>query len=139
MAFLALYQELEADERFGSSRSPSSLTKVNAPAVRKSAEIFDLPLAQLQRGLPTATLPFGDAAGKIIEILFNDTSRHAIAVKAARALGASDDKIERILSGDTKRIDAQLLFRCLALYQARFDKPFDIGGGLGVAIVAVPA
>ncbi len=116
------------------SSSPS-LRKVNAAPVRTSAEISDIALAKLQRGLPVAMLPFGDAAASIIEILFSDVSRHGIATKAAAALGASDDTITRIISGDTKRIDAQLLFRCLAMYQHKFSKPYPIGGGCGLAIV----
>ncbi len=135
---LAVLVEAEADGRCGSSVSPV-LTKVNSDRVRNAAEIVDLTLAQLRRGLPTATLPFGEAAASIIGMMFAAPSRHAVAMNAARALGASDDTIERILAGDTKRIDAQLLFRCLALYQARFGKPFPIGGGLGVAIVEVGA
>jgi hypothetical protein len=132
MAYAAL---LWAGQQSSSASSSPSLRKVNAEPIREVAEISDIALAKLQRGLPTAMLPFGDAAASIIEILFSDVSRHGIATKAAAALGASDDTITRIISGDTKRIDAQLLFRCLALYQHKFSKPFPIGGGFGLAIV----
>jgi hypothetical protein len=138
---MTLAAVLSADRLSGSASLPHIQVpeRVNTDAFRTSAEIRDLTLAQLQRGLPTAMLPFNDAAANIIEILFPDTSRHGTAIQAAQSLGASDDKITRILARETKRIDAQLLFRCLALYQHRFKKPFPLGGGFGLAFVEVPA
>ena len=75
----------------------------------------------------------------MIEATFSAPSRHQIAMNAARALGGSDDTWTRVLANATGRIDGQLLFACMAAYQANFGKPFAFGGGLGIAIVEVPA
>jgi hypothetical protein len=124
--------------RFASSSPVVAFPKkVNAGTSRKSAEILSLQLAQLSRGLPTATLPFGHAAGQMIRDCFWSRSQHRTAIVASQALGASPDTIDRIIGGDTNRIDAQLLFRCLAVYQDKFGRPFPFRGGLGIAIVEV--
>lgn len=108
--------------------------KVNADAYRKSAEIIELfPMA---RGLPVQALPFSDAARAMICAVFNGPSRNAVCEAAGRALGVSDDTILRILDRSTKKIEAELLFRCFGFYQARFGKPFDFGG-VGIAFVQV--
>lgn len=107
-------------------------TKVNADRPRETAEIVLFPM---QRGLPPAALEFADAARDMINAVFGAQSRHQTCINAARALGVSDDTVSRILGRETRKIEAELLFRCLGMYQARFGKPFAFGGGVGVAIV----
>ena len=114
------------------SYAPQPLTKVNAELSRVSAEILLFPM---QRGLPPAALEFADAARDMINAVFGAQSRHQTCMNAARALGVSDDTVSRILGRETRKIEAELLFRCLGMYQARFGKPFAFGGGVGVAIV----
>lgn len=112
------------------------LNKVNADCGGKSAPT-DMALARLQRGLPTAVLPFGEAAGEMIRATFWTHSQKRTAQVASAAVGASPDTLERIIAGETTRIDAQLLFRVLGAYQVKFGKPYAFGGGLGIAIVEV--
>lgn len=109
--------------------------KVNAEPCGKSAAICDLALAKLQRGLPLAVLPFGDAAAEMVNATFGGVSRRQTAINAARAIGGHKDTWERVLANETGRIDSNLLFACLHAYQSKFKRPFPIGGGLGVAIV----
>lgn len=109
---------------------------VNAEPFRKSAEIVEL--FPTNCGLPDQALPFGETARAMIWAVFGGTSQHRTCLDAARALGVSDDTVQRILDpAGTKKIDAALLFRCLGFYQDKFKCPFDFGG-VGVAIVVVP-
>ena len=109
--------------------------KVNTSVVRKSAE--QLTLADLTHGLPSAVLPFGDAAKGMIEAAFQGTSRNATANAAADFLGSSPDTLTRILGGDTAKIDGGLMMQGLVAFQKEFDSPCPIGGGLGIAIVVM--
>ena len=117
------------------SYASQPFTKVNAEPRGKSAPICDLTLAKLQRGLPVAVLPFGDAAAEMVNATFGGQSRRQTAINAAQALGGHKDTWERVLANETGRIDSTLLFACLHAYQTKFKRPFPIGGGLGVAIV----
>ena len=108
---------------------PESLTKVNADAPRKVAEIVPFP-RRLPARLPEGVDVYSRAVARLIAATFPAPSQHQSCLLAARALGVSPDTVDRILSARTARVDSALLFRCLYLYQSRTGLPFDLGGGL---------
>lgn len=109
----------------------SSLTKINAEPVRNSAEIAVFPKPKL----PAQVDDFGRACAKLIWATFPGRSQWDVCLQAAMHLGTSPDTIERILAGKTKHPDPRLMFAVLPIYQAKFGRGFEIGGGLEVRIV----
>lgn len=103
---------------------------------RNSAEICDFRLARIRRHLPLAVTPFGKAAGDMIRAVYWSRSVHNTAILAAPCLGCSVDTAERLINAETKRVDSDLLLRCLDAYQAKFKRPFPIGNGAALAIVS---
>jgi hypothetical protein len=67
-----------------------------------------------------------ELAPSLIEIAFRSHSQHRTCVLAAQAVGISDDKVLRILSGDTQTPDLMALCRMMPFYHARTGKPHPI-------------
>jgi hypothetical protein len=111
--------------------SPSMpLTKVNAEALRTSAEIATFPRARL----PEAVEDFGRVCARMIWATFPGRSQNAVCEAAAMATGASPDTFDRILSGKTRHPDPRLMFVVLAIYQTRTGQALSIGGGFEIRI-----
>jgi len=98
------------------SAAPLAVPKsVNAETFRKSAEIVNLKSSVLPK--PEA---FRKQCADLIERTFPGSSRHAICKRAARETGSgSPDKFLRILTDDTRAIDAYMLRVVLHLAAAR--------------------
>lgn len=85
--------------------------------------------------LPAQVDDFCRACAKLIWATFPGRSQWDVCLQAAMHLGTSPDTIERILAGKTKHPDPRLMFAVLPIYQAKFGRGFEIGGGLEVRIV----
>ena len=96
-----------------------------------SAELLPFTRAKL----PAQVEDFGRACAKMIWVTFPGRSQWDVCLQAAMHLGTSPDTVERILSGKTKHPDPRLMFAVLPIYQAKFGRGFDIGGGLEIRIV----
>ncbi len=107
-----------------------ALTSVNAAPFRKSAEICAFPRAKL----PEMVEDFGRSCAKLLWATFPGRSQNAVSEAAAAALGVSPDTIDRVLAGRTKHPDPRMMFACLAIYQARTGKAWNIGGGFAIHI-----
>jgi len=120
-----------ARSRLASSRLPILVNdQIGTASPRKSADIVTFPKTKL----PALVEDFGKAAARLIWATFDGRSQYAVCLAAAQALGTSPDTIERLLNGVTKAPDARMMFACLAIYQSRHGKPFDIGGGFAIHI-----
>ena len=122
----------------GALRHTVYLDKATPGAVRKAAEKVNGDLCRFPvERLPGVVLAFERAVADLFHATFPGPSRHAQACAAAQALGISTDTATRILAGETRRIDARIVFPVLFLYQQRFGRAFPFGAGLVVALVDI--
>ena len=111
-----------------------------AAAVRNSAEIVRLPSPARSE-----IADFGDCAASLVWASFPGDSANAKALAASQwarreGLHACRDTFARILTHQTHRIDAQLLFALLMRFQQQTGQPFALGGGYHISITrAVPS